>query len=66
MSTQHTRSYEQLFSLNKQSQIRLPVTNARINKQRSIRTFAPIREERNAIVSDQAWFGKGHSHATFF
>lgn len=66
MSTQHTRSYEQIFSFNKQSQIRLAIADARLNKQRSIRTFAPIREERNAIVSNQAWFGKGHSHATFF
>ena len=66
MSTQHTRSYEQIFSFNKQAQIRHAISDVLINKQRSIRTFAPIREERNAIVSDQSWFGKGHSHATFF
>ena len=65
MPTVHTREFEWIFSLNKQADFRTPIADGQLNKQRSIRTFAPAREDRPAIVSDRQWFGKGHPFATF-
>ena len=65
MPTVNTREYQFAFSLNKQLDIGSVLNVGAINKLRPIRTFAPIVEEHPAVVSDQAWFGKGHSHPTF-
>lgn len=65
MPTVNTREYQFAFSLNKQADIGSVLNVGAINKLRPIRTFAPIVEEHPAVVSDQAWFGKGHSHPTF-
>ncbi len=65
MPTVNTREFEFIFSLNKQGSIETGILDAQLNKQRSIRTFAPITEDQPAIVSDVSWFGKGHSQATF-
>jgi len=64
--TVHAREYEQIFSLNKQADIKTPVAVGQVNKQRSLRGFSPSTEQRPAIVSDRAWYGKGHSHPTFY
>ena len=64
MSIQHSRTWELAFSLNRQSDIRTGVANALINKERSVRTFAPIKEVKQRI-SDRQWYGKGHSFPTF-
>lgn len=61
----NVREFEFVFSLNKQATIETSISQAALNKQRSIRTFAPITEDQPAIVSDVSWFGKGHSQATF-
>lgn len=66
MSIQHSREYEFIFSLNKQADISTAIAKAQCNKQRSIRDFNPANQDHPAIVSDQAWYGKGHSHATFY
>lgn len=65
MPITNSREYEFIFSLNKQATIETQIATAKLNKQRSIRTFAPITEDQPAIVSDVSWFGKGHSQATF-
>lgn len=65
MPTVNTREYQFAFSLFKQANIGNQLANSAINKLRPIRTFAPIVEEHPAVVSDQAWFGKGHSQPTF-
>lgn len=64
MPTVHSREYELIFSLNKQSDIETAITAANIQYQRSLRTFAPFREEHQN-VTDREWYGKGHSHPTF-
>lgn len=64
MPTVHTREYEQIFSLFKQPSIGTKVLDANLTKQRSIRTFAPARQEHTDIT-DRQWYGKGHSHPTF-
>ncbi len=65
MPTVHTREYLFAFSLNKQASMVAKVGDGTIDQLRPIRTFAPIIEEHPAVVSDQTWFGKGHSHPTF-
>ena len=65
MPTVHTREFEWIFSLNKQTDFLTAIVDGNLNKQRSIRTFAPAREDRPALVSDRQWFGKGHPFATF-
>jgi len=64
MPTVHSREYEQIFSLFKQPDISTELLDAKLDKQRSIRTFAPARQEHTDIT-DRQWFGKGHSHPTF-
>ncbi len=64
MPTVHSREYEQIFSLYKQPAIGTQVLDAYLDKQRSIRTLAPARQEHTDIT-DRQWFGKGHSHPTF-
>ena len=66
MSIQHSREYEFIFSLNKQADISTAIADGNCNKQRSIRDFNPATQDHPAIVSDQAWYGKGHGHATFY
>lgn len=63
--TVSSREYEFIFSLNKQATIETGIAGNKMNKQRSIRTFAPITEDQPAMVSDVSWYGKGHSQATF-
>lgn len=64
MPTVHTREYQQIFSLYKQATIYDQVPLDKLNKQRSLRTFAPVRQQ-DVNITDRAWFGKGHSHPTF-
>ena len=64
MSTVHTREYEQIFSLYKQTDISTEILDANMTKQRSIRSFAPAVQEQ-VNITDRQWYGKGHSHPTF-
>ena len=64
MSTVHTREYEQIFSLYKQTDISTEILDANMDKQRSIRSFAPAVQEQ-VNITDRQWYGKGHSHPTF-
>lgn len=61
----HPRTYQFVFSLNSQTDIRTPVANAALKYVRPIRTFVPLVQQFPAVVSDRAWYGKGHSHPTF-
>ena len=65
MAITHARTYEFIFSLATQKTIRDTLPAGNLNKQRSIRTFAPLMEDQPGVVSDQAWYGKGHTHPTF-
>ena len=60
----HSREYEQIFSLYKQTNISTEILDANMNRQRSIRSFAPAVQEQTNIT-DRQWYGKGHSHPTF-
>lgn len=64
MPTVHSREYEQIFSLYKQSDISTEILDANMNKQRSIRSFAPAVQDHTNIT-DRSWYGKGHSFPTF-
>lgn len=65
MSVLRAREFQFAFSLNKQSAIGTAITTAQINKALPQRGFGPSNLERPDQVSDKAWYGKGHSFATF-
>ena len=65
MAILHPRQYEFIFALERQADIETGIDVAMLNKQRSIRTFAPAMEDQPAVISDMEWYGKGHPHATF-
>jgi len=64
MGTVHSREYEQIFTLYKQPDIGTEVLDANLDKQRSIRSFAPAKEVQ-VNITDRQWYGKGHSNPTF-
>ncbi len=59
------RHYQFVFSLNRQADIETPVADTALKYQRDIRSFAPIVQNRPAVISDRQNYGKGHSHPTF-
>lgn len=63
--TVNTREYQYIFSLNTQADIETAITLTSLDKQRSLRTFAPIVQEQPAVITDRNWFGKGDSHPSF-
>ena len=62
----HSREFEYAFGLNKQSDIRSRIAVAKLNRKLPCRTFAPVTLENPDSVSDRNWYGKGHSHPTFW
>ena len=66
MSITNTREFELPFSLNKQTDIQTAISAAKVNQKLPYRTFAPSTTEFPDRVSDRQWYGKGHSHPTFW
>lgn len=61
----HSDSWAMAYSLNKQADRLTAIADAKINKLRATRNFAPVKRNVRARVTDQGWFGKGHPFPTF-
>lgn len=66
MSILHTREFQYAFALNKQSDIRNAIALSKLTRNLPCRTFAPMTKENPDVVNDRSWYGKGHSHPTFW
>ena len=66
MSILHAREFEYAFALNRQSEIRNQIALSKLTRKLPCRTFAPLTKENPDAVSDRSWYGKGHSHPTFW
>lgn len=62
----HSREYDYAFTLNKQSDIRNRIAPGNLTRKLPCRTFSPFTKETPDAVSDRGWYGKGHSHPTFW
>jgi len=62
----HSREFNYAFPLNKQTNIGTAVTAAKITHALPCRTFSPFSKDTPDSVSDRTWYGKGHSHPTFW
>lgn len=66
MSVQRSFQLTQAFSLFRQDDLATPLFAADINRATPFRGFAPTVPENSASIGDSAWYGKGHSFATFY